>query len=353
MKRLFLFSVAFAMLSSVGMPVSAKNEPDMEGVVTYCLPSTVISLQVEAEHETFHAGPYAKFAEKYLGVKARQKDESTVRIKSVKMTPYVEADQSKRYSMQVPKGDIDATTMRLTSSGLVSFSDASFGDGVVWKFPGQSKGDFSNKGVSSNLTSESATLYRNSKKESSYSKVSVQQNMVVEKSADKKAAEAAETIFKLRQKRLQIVTGDTDATYSGEAMGAAIAELTRLEEEYMTLFVGYSDYNDMAMSFDVIPDTEAESQMYIAFRISDTAGLLPADNLSGKPVVMEIIPQAFAQPEMSEKADKYKKKVQVHYRIPSICTVKILDGKNLLIQSRIPVYQLGQESSMPVNIKLQ
>ena len=94
----------------------------------------------------------------------------------------------------------------------------------------------------------------------------MQQNMVVEKSADKKAAEAAETIFKLRQKRLQIVTGDTDATYSGEAMGAAIAELTRLEEEYMTLFVGYSDYNDMAMSFDVIPDAEAESQMYIAFR---------------------------------------------------------------------------------------
>lgn len=348
MKRTFSIVAAFLAAFTVSYHLQAKGGTDQEGMVTYSLPSTVITLDVEAVQESFHAGPYARYAEKYLGIKARQKDENSVRITSIDMVPSVEADQSRRYSVQVSKGIIDGSVFALSSAGLVSLSDATFGNGIKWRLPASSEGDFSAKGVSSNLTSESATLYRNNKKESSFSKVSVRQDMVVEKSLEKKAAETAQVILNLREKRLQIVTGDTDATYSGEAMGAAISELARLEEEYMSLFIGYSDYRDMSMSFDVIPDSE--TLMYVAFRISDTAGLLPADNLAGKPVVMEIVPQTFAEPELPEKADKIKKEVSVRYRIPAMCTVKILDGMNLLLQGRIPVYQLGRESAMPVNL---
>lgn len=358
MKRAFLTAVTALMALSLTAPTSANNDKDREGVVTYSLPTTVITLDVAASQESFHAGPYAKFADKYLGIKARQKDEVTVQVTSIKLTPRVEADQSRRYSLQVPKGEVDGNLFKLCSAGLVTFTDATFGEGVQWRFPQQSKADFAGKGVSSNLTSESTTLYRNQKKESAYSKVAVQQSMVVEKSIEKKASEAAQTIFKLRQKRLQIVTGDTDATYSGAAMGSALEELVRLEEEYMSLFVGYSESRTMSMSFDIIPDASAESQMYIAFRVSDTAGLLPADNLSGKPVLMEIIPQSFVEAEPSvtaKKAEKNKKLKTdlVHYRIPSVCTVKIMDGMNLLLQTRVPVYQLGRESSLPANIKVK
>ena len=214
-------------------------------------------------------------------------------------------------------------------------------------------GDFSSKGVQSNLTSESATLYRNEKSESAYSKVSVQQNMVVEKSLEKRAAETADMILKLRQQRLQIVTGDTDATYSGEAMGAAIAELTRLEQEYLMLFIGYSDTQTQQVRFEVLPEAGKENQIYVAFRLSDTAGLVPADNLAGRPVLMEIVPQPFAQTAVSEDEVKNKKEVLAYYRIPAICNVKIMEGTNVLMQSRMPVYQLGQESSLPVNVILK
>ena len=207
--------------------------------------------------------------------------------------------------------------------------------------------------MSSNLTSESTTLYRNSKTESAYNKVAVQQNMIVEKSLEQKAAETAQMILRLREQRLQIVTGDTDATYSGEAMGAAIDEITRLEKEYMTLFVGYSDLQTQKMRFDVVPQAELENQMYVAFRLSDTAGLVPADNLSGKPIVMEIITQEFAEPSVSAEMVKNTKEVEAYYRIPAICTVKLIEGSNLLLQSRMPVYQLGKESSLPVNVILK
>ena len=341
------------MAAVVPQLVSAQKSSDPEGFLTYSLPSTTITLDVEAVQEKFYAGPYAKYAEKYLGIKARQKDETTFQITEICMVPLLEADQSRRYTVNVKKGQIDATFLKLSASGLVSFSDANFGDASVWRFPTETQGDFSGKGVSSNLTSEATTLYRNSKTESAYNRVAVQQSMVVEKSPEQKAAETAAMILKLRQQRLQIVTGDTDATYSGEAMGAAIEEITRLEKEYMTLFVGYSDFQQQKMRFDVIPQQGLESQMYVAFRLSDAAGLVPADNLSGKPIVMEIVPQTFADPQVSSAMLGSAKDVQVYYRIPAICTVKIMDGANLLLQSRMPIYQLGKESSLPVNVILK
>ena len=332
--------------------VSAQKS-DPAGALTYCLPSTVISLEVEAVQERFYAGPYARYAEKYLGVKAGQKDETSFQLTQIRMVPSVEADQSKRYTVFAPKGKIDASFLKLSSAGLVSFGDAAMGNGTVWRFPTETSGDFSDKGLTSNMTSEATVLYKNDKKQSA-SKVSIQQNVMVTKSLEKRAAEAAEMILNLRRQRLQIVTGDTDATYSGEAMGAAIEELTRLEQEYTTLFLGYSEYQTQKMNFDVIPDPARESQRYIAFRLSDTAGLVPADNLSGKPVVMELVPQKFEQvPALPETDPKKIPAVLAYYRIPATCTVKLTDGVDVLLQSRVPVYQLGQESSFPVNVILK
>ena len=358
MNKAFKLTVALAVMA-VSMTAAAQKKSDPEGYLTYSLPSTTITLEVEAVQERFHVGPYAKYAEKYLGIRPRQKDETTFQITEIRMAPLIEADQSRRYTLNVEKGHIEGTFLKLSSAGLISFSDANFGEQSIWRFPVENEGDFSGKGVTSNLTSEAATLYHNDRN-SPYDRVSVQQSMIVEKSVDQRAAEAADMILKLRKQRLQIVTGDTDATYSGEAMGAAIEEMTRLENEYMMLFIGYSEYQTQKMKFEVVPEEGRPGQMYVAFRLSDAAGLLPADDLSGKPVLMELVPQSFAdpvQPEEDEKSkkgkDKTKKEVLAYYRIPAICNVKLLDGGELLLQSRVPVYQLGREASIPVNVILK
>ena len=348
MKNFYGFIAALALVA-VSQSASAQKKSDAEGYMTYSLPSTAIVLEVEAVQEKFYAGPYAAYAEKYLGIKARQKDETTFQLTGIKMTPLLEADQSRRYTLNVKKGQINGTFLKLSSVGLISFSDAKFGDESVWRFPTDGQGNFNRMGVSSNLTSVAAVLYRNDRRDSFYDRVSVKQDMLVEKSVEQRAAETAEMILKLRKQRLQIVTGDTDATYSGEAMGAAITEITRLEEEYMMLFAGYTESQTQKMRFEVVPQADKEDQIYVAFRLSDTAGLVPADNLSGKPVIMEITPQVFSVPVVDVE-DKNKKEVLAYYRIPAICTVRLMDGANLLLQSRMPIYQLGQESSLPVNV---
>ena len=151
---------------------------------------------------------------------------------------------------------------------------------------------------------------------------------------------------------MSIVTGDTDATYSGSAMGAALAEITRLEQEYLSLFIGYSEYGTQSCVFDMVPDKDRENQMYIAFRFSETAGILPADNLSGRPVVMEIRPENITQPQSDKQKAKKPNVPVIVYRVPAVCGIRVMDGKSVLIDTRFPVYQLGEETSIPANAKL-
>lgn len=336
--RKLSLAVAFAALT-VG---AAAQNADPMGVVTYALPRTVVRLQVQADVEQFHAGPYAKFAQKYLGTEARSADASSCVVTDIKMTPLAEADQSRRYSV-VP--GTSTSFLALTAQGLISVG-AGAADDTQWRFPSPKAADFTDKGLSSNLTSESTVLYRNVKGSSN---VAVQQNMVVEKSLDAKAKEAADMIFRLRAKKVQIVTGDTDATFSGEALGAAIAEIDRLEKEYLSLFVGYSDVQTQKMNFDVVPTLENKKQIYVAFRLSDSEGLVSPDNVSGKPYLLEFVP---ATVPVSGEASRGAVKGNVaYYKIPAICAVKLTDGVKVLLSSRIPVYQLGLTSTLTLGAK--
>ena len=326
------------------LPVLCLAARAQEGTVSYALPQTTLHFEVEAELESFFAGPYARYASKYLGVEARQADESGYRIVSVKLTPCLEADPATRFTYTIPKGETTPAFLQLSAQGLVAVSDGSFGRENIWRFPAQTGADFSGRGLSSNITSEATTLDRNVREQSAYSRVPVQQNMVVEKSAEDKARETAEMIFNLRKTRVQIVTGDTDATFSGEAMASAVAEIDRLEKEYLSLFVGYSEFQNQTMHFDVVPDPNAASQMYIAFRISDTEGLVSADNVSGIPIIVDLSQMQSPATPPAVKGSKV-----IRYRIPAICNVRLLEGAKVLLQTRVPVYQLGVNTAFPAN----
>ena len=343
MKRILILAAALLPLSLL----CARAEDDPAGTISYALPQTSISFEVSAVQEKFFAGPYAKYAQKYLGVQARQEDATTFTVSSVKITPYIEADQNSRYVVTFSGKGAASSFLKMTSQGLVAVTDGNFGEESAWKFTLGGDADFSSKGVSSNFTSTTTTLYQKSSSENAAGKIAVQQDMVVEKSPEKKAQEAANMIFSLRKTRIQIVTGDTDATYSGEAMASVLSELERLEAEYMTLFVGYTQVQTQTKTFDVIPDNSSKSHVFVAFRLSDTEGLLPSDNMGGKPYIVELKEQTIGEAHTDLKSSA-RKGGAIMYRIPAICTLKLTDGVNCLLQTRVPVYQYGVDKSYPI-----
>ena len=62
----------FICLLAIFSALMASAQSNPTGTVIYSLPQTVLSITVQSEREAFTAGPYASYAQKYLGVAARQ-----------------------------------------------------------------------------------------------------------------------------------------------------------------------------------------------------------------------------------------------------------------------------------------
>jgi hypothetical protein len=88
----------------------------------------------------------------------------------------------------------------------------------------------------------------------------------------------------------------------------------------------------------------------VAFRFSETQGLLSSANLAGRPVVLELTPEKEVKAMPSNAFDTDKKGMRVSYRIPEIVRARVLDGPTVLLQSRLPVYQLGTVMTFPINL---
>ena len=343
--------LAFAALLS-STYVSAR-EPESQlvpdGHVVYSLPATVLRVEAQAESESFVAGPYAEYAKKYLGVEARRNDALTYRLVKVSVTPYVEADPSARFVVRPGTADNVSDILNMTAQGLVSVMDGTGADKDVWKYSGLADSEkMLRAGATSNLSERTTTLYTTVRTADGISKVPVKQSQVVEKSVEKKASETASLIFMLRQKRIDIITGNTDAIFDGEAMGAVLSEISRLENEYLELFFGRSVVDTQRVVFDVIPSSSPEKQNIIAFRFSALNGILPVSDISGSPVVMElsVMEDAGLQEESRGKAPKNAQFLK--YRIPADVSVRLLNGTEQLMTFRVPVYQMGRTVSIPL-----
>jgi hypothetical protein len=308
--------------------------------VSYSLPQTTVTVEVEAVQESFFAGPYASFAKKYLGIDVRSRDASRSYLKEVRLVTRVEADPAARYTIDI-KGAEDKFLV-LSSQGLVSFQDKLEGSDLVWRFNPQPEADFGTKGVTSQTRTEIRTTWQEVQTDTSFIRVPVEEAFQVEKTTEMKAKEAAELILRARKERFNISTGNTDATFSGEALGAALAELDRVEKEYLTLFTGYTVEREQKGSFDVVPTDAVKKQQYIAFRLSDREGL-EADGV-GTPYLLEFEPAEVSEGVPSARESKNS----IHYRIPAVCSVKLVSGGRTLFVSRFPVYQLGREAHFPL-----
>ena len=102
------------------------------------------------------------------------------------------------------------------------------------------------------------------------------------------------------------------------------------------------------MTFELSPSSDSKDQIYVIFRLSDEEGLLPAEELSGKPYYLDIVPQELANAPLSDPRAISKAKATQTVRVPAICDVKVSDGVKPFLQSRIPVYQLGEDRVYPV-----
>ena len=103
---------------------------------------------------------------------------------------------------------------------------------------------------------------------------------------EEQAAATAKMIFSLRQHRLELITGETGENVFGAGLKAALDEIARLEKEYLDMFYGATTVSEEVHTFNVV--LTPDKMEYVVCRFSDDAGVVAADDLSGKPLVLKV-----------------------------------------------------------------
>ena len=306
------------------------------GGVVYSLPRTGIRICVSATREKFFHGPYAQYAEALLGIKnAPSSDQENWTIDDIRIETFSEPDPEQVYKAHGSAAPLVSLTESGILAGINSFEETKEEVYPVSTFLGNTRTpEIPFTDLSLNPFFE--------KQDSAHA------NTIVVKSPEEKAREAAQTITKLRKRRFKtLANGYDEQLPDGQAYQVMVDELAKLEDEYVGLFVGKSFKKTFDYCFDFIPGDNSVSGE-VVFRFSDTKGILPKTDMSGKPVVIDmkkLDDLASAQSKMT--AGGAPGASSVFYRVPGKAEIRLLDGINLMAVTRAEIAQFGTVAALP------
>lgn len=150
-----------------------------------------------------------------------------------------------------------------------------------------------------------------------------------------------------------MVSANYDIMPQGVAMEHALKELERLEEEYLSLFVGKQFTERESLTFYITPDPDKDSEQVDLFEFSRNNGVVSRSTPDSEKVSLSITQEGRTAILKGDTRDARGSPITnaVYYRIPDLARVNLAYGAKNLIQDRIQVYQYGAVLSMPVMTK--
>jgi hypothetical protein len=336
MRVLTVFTLVTALVAS-NLSSNAKDDKKksatelaaISGGVVYALPRTGIRIEVEADQEILVHGPYNAYAQKYLGINdAPKADEENWFITNVRMDTYGEPDPTAVYKAV---GNI-ATLLSLSEEGVmiginceVKPETGRVINSIFPLKPSDNIKEWTELSMHSFLTTKDSTQ----KAGTSF------------KSLEEKAAEAASDILKYRKRKASILAAKDDKMLpDGEAYKAMMTGLDKIIADYVSLFAGRKVVKQHHLTFEVVPDGKSGKPL-VAFRFSPTAGVLPASNVSGKPVMLELEPNSELKQKIESTATPETTTKGIYYRIPVVTQARLLNGSDVLAQAKMTIAQFG------------
>ena len=189
-----IFGALALLLWSVG--AAAQNNPyvavegavETGGGVVVSLPRTSIGVDIVVERDATVCGPYARYAQKYLGVRAPLTDKTVWSVASASLS-LLDAQEALGGGRSPEAGP---------QRRVVSHTDA----------------------------------------EEEFVRLQPDRTSAAAVAPEEAARQAAATIFALRRHRMELITGEAGEHVFGEGLRAALDEIDRLEQRYLELFLG-------------------------------------------------------------------------------------------------------------------
>ena len=313
MKTIKIIALAAALTAS--MPAFAQetqrltaNKHNEYGLI-YSLPKTHVNIEVEAVRTVKKAGPYYRYAEKYLGVKNPiTEDSQTWAVKDVQMSAFGVPDKDSEWLMKFKAGS--SPFVVLDAAGLPLAINTDPEREVVER----KRNQMADKSVLDGTD---------------YSSVFTE-DMVASESLMKRAETAAAKIFELRESRNDLVSGNADQMPpDGASLKLMLDELNRQEQTLTAMFVGTTQLETRVVRFDYEPKKDVDGE--VVFRVSDVNGIVDSNDLSGEPVYITVKTTQKGELPVDDKGkEKELPKGAVMYNIPGLATVTLTYDGNVL-----------------------
>ncbi len=312
-----------------------------EGVV-YALPRTGIRVKVKAAKETFQPGPYAAYAEQLLGIK-NVKTKSAVNwvIEEINFEMFSEPDPEQAYKAQGAGAALVSLSADGCLAGININKSTDKKDVIVTNRVGQ-KNKFDDRSFFEYFTD--SPLYTSGDSTTGYRPVKLPE--------EQKISKAAQRVLESRRIQYEIASGMVDEFHpDGEAYKVSLKELKDIEKDYLALFVGKSTYDMETFSFDYVPKSGGKSEAI--FRVSEENGIVPATDLTGKPVMIEFeidkdLTQKYSG--MVKSDNPAAGHSGVYYRIPGRATIKLIADLNVIATARATIAQFGAVAPVPEDL---
>lgn len=350
---IYILFVVFSSCKSTSETLVYKIENSnliSESGIIYALPRTNLKFTIEASRTDIIPGPYYEYAEKYMGIEDVPEEEISIwQITDISIHTYNDIDPDQYYIIE-PSGKMNIDFKKLIQNGNVLPVNKSVESNFSNEFYGINNTEneivFTDLSITKYVGEEKVTYFKRVQRDSLFAKVPVTQTKSVYKSFEDKAEEAANFIFMIREKRFELLTGMADFYPEGKSLEVAINELNRLENDYLALFIGKRFTSNYSAGFEFVPTETELNQPYILFRFSEDRGVLPPNDLRGRPIIVELDKKDqtknlsyLMSDQINREGTVYKDKL--YYRIPDVAQVKVFDGSTILAMRKVNIEQYG------------
>ena len=324
----FLKIIAAGVLCALGAqtaPAQVRTERyDLSAMeddaITYTLPETRLYLAFSIEETRETPGDFALYAGRYLGTsevvmaKAR-----TFVLKGIEAGTYGVPSDTLRFTTRFGRRN-SATNVTLTQDGILLAVNAPAV--TLPELPASKTSVLGDRDPFRALSS-------------------MPREYVQATSLAKKAQIAADEIYRLRDSRTAVISGESEQPFpDGEAMKVAIGGLDEAERALTERFTGV---RQSALSTVVLKGFRPEEGEQIVARFSEQYGLLDKDDLRGEPVYLRVTVLE-AAPKLEER-DLRKKERQlsrgVVYTMPGRILAELSFEGTVLAKEEFAVAQYG------------
>lgn len=334
--KTFILLVVSAALSCT---LAAQNTVRMNAVkgnnfgVNYSLPKTSIKVTAEYTKTTLKAGQYYQYAERYLNI-SNPIIENEVQYTLDALTAETEGVIDSQNSYQVEfRANTTAPYVTLTEDGLICAINSDY--------------DF--------VPNIKQTAVQESKNEAILNPNTFLSEEILRAGSTAKQAELiAKQIYRLRESRTNILTGEADnMPPDGAAYELVMNQLDAQEKALMAMFIGTKTTEKGLRTFTVIPDKQ-DIEREILFRFSSKLGVVEPNDLSGAPVYISLtnkeprVEQELTEKEAKEMEKKFSK--GIIYNVPGKGSLKITYNNKAFVNKECDIVQYGIQDVLAPNM---